>query len=61
MSKLVFIATPDASSRMQLLQSGVVDFADRLSYDQYANLVNAQGLRCTAASGGPDPLAELQH
>lgn len=54
--KLVFIATPDASSRMQLLQSGVVDFADRLSYDQYANLVNAQGVevhRCISADRIP--------
>lgn len=36
--KLIFKATPNASSRMQLLQSGSVDFADRLSYDQYKSL-----------------------
>lgn len=54
--RLIFTAAPDASSRMQLLQSGVVDFADRLSYDQYANLSNAQGVevhRCISADRIP--------
>jgi peptide/nickel transport system substrate-binding protein len=53
---LIFTASPDASSRMQLLQSGVVDFADRLSYDQYQSLSDAGGVevqRCVSADRIP--------
>ncbi|GAA2348923.1 ABC transporter substrate-binding protein [Dactylosporangium salmoneum] len=55
--KLIFKAAPDASSRMQLLQSGVVDYADRLSYDQYKSLSGAgsgvEVQRCQSADRIP--------
>ncbi len=36
--KLIIRAIPDASTRRQLLESGQVDFADRLTFSDYASL-----------------------
>lgn len=36
--RLIFTASPDASTRYQLLRTGEVDYASNLTYDQYAEL-----------------------
>jgi peptide/nickel transport system substrate-binding protein len=38
--KLVFRAVPDGATRLQLLESGAVDYAEKLSFDQYQQVSN---------------------
>jgi peptide/nickel transport system substrate-binding protein len=43
--KVIFEVVPDAAGRLALLQAGKVDVAENLSYDEYASLKGAAGIR----------------
>ena len=42
--RLVIRGIPESSTRLQLLQAGEVDFAARLTFDEYRSLANSEGI-----------------
>jgi len=61
-TQVVLKAVPDASVRAQLLQSGDVDAAYRLNYDQYATVRNSSGVKVlNCVSGNRDELILQQN